>query len=393
MTVRRVMMLCNAMSDPVRLERGITTDSPAATRKIVMMMQALRSAGVRPTLISLGRGRQDGSGRAYAAEAGRIRGIPIAYGRFVNRPLLSQLFSLLAPVPVLWSRRRHARDTTLLLYNRMFSHLLALWFARSLGYRTMVDLEDGEVAVAGRLSWRSRMLIALTDPFCKDGALLACRALMHATMIRPADPYYGVVAVHDRPRDFATPVLHALIGGTVARSTGVDMLLDAIRTLGLQQPDLAARLHLHVTGSGDMVEAFRSETGEAGVSAITVHGRLTDTEYQQLLDRCTIGFALKPNGGGFADTTFPSKVTEFAGMGLLVVTTDISDVREVLGNDGAVYLTRDDAALLATLLASVLVDRDDAAQRARSGQARALERCGREQAAAFLAEHLTRGQP
>ncbi|TKD51885.1 glycosyltransferase [Sphingomonas baiyangensis] len=388
MTAGRVYMLCNALDDTVRIARGISTDSPAATRKIVMMMQALRSAGVRPAILSLGRGRQDGSGRDHPAFAGRIGGIPVAYGRFVNRPLLSQLASLVAPLPILWSRRRRARATTLLLYNRMFSHLPALWLAWALGYRVMLDLEDGEVPKGGRLSLRSRILVAATDRFCREGALLACTALEAATRLRPAAPYYGVVAISEQPRDFSAPVLHALLGGTVDTSTGADLLLEALRLLSREQPALAAQLHVHVTGAGAMIDAFREAPA---TPQVTVHGRLTAREYQALLARCGIGFALKPNGGGLADTTFPSKVTEFAGQGMLAVTTDISDVRAVLG-DGALYLTRNDPAVLASLIATALRDRAEAARRAALGQRNAALRCGADEAAAFLARFLTRGQ-
>lgn len=389
--VARVIMLCNAMTDSVRIERCISTDSPAATRKIVMMMQALRKAGVRPTLISLGRGRQDGSGRNHSAHAGRIAGIPIAYGRFVNRPLISQLCSLLAPFPILWARRHYGRSTTLVLYNRMFSHIPALWFAWALGYRTILDLEDGETSENGRLSWRSRLLVVSIDPFCRDGALLAASSLVNATRLRPAEPYYGIVTPQGLFRDFTVPQLHALIGGTVARSTGADILLLALELLFVSHPELAAQLHIHVSGSGDMVDAFRETAALITDPKITVHGRLPDQEYKVLLNQCCIGFALKPNGGELASTTFPSKVIEFAGAGVLVITTDISDVRAVLG-EGAIYLTKDDPQLLANCIEVVLRNREYAARQARLGLAMAAEKCGWEQASSFLKMFITRGQ-
>lgn len=383
MTVERVLILCNAMSDKVRNQRGITTDSPAATRKIVMMAQVLAQGGVRPTLLSLGRGRADGSPGQFPAQAGRIGHVPIAYGRFTRRRFLSEWQSLVAPFPILWSRRRHARHTTLLLYNRMDSHVPALWFARLLGYRTMLDLEDGQVLSAERrLAPRIRMLIAVTDRGCRNGALLACKALAGATRLYPVLPYYGVVDISAAARDFAQPVICALIGGTVARDTGADMLAAAIMRLRTAHPDLAEQFHLHVSGSGDMVSTFRDMASR--MSGITVHGRLDDDAYRALLDQCSIGLALKPNGGGLADTTFPSKVTELAGAGMLVLTTDISDVRDVLG-EGAIYLLRNDPALLADAIAGILRNRKQSAALAQIGQANVSRRCARGAAASQLA--------
>ena len=59
--------------------------------------------------------------------------------------------------------------------------------------------------------------------------------------------------------------------------------------------------------------------------------------YRAIVEKAQVGLALKPRSGPLSRTTFPSKVIELAGAGLLVLTTDISDVREVLG-EGALYL-------------------------------------------------------
>src|ERR1700683_3897094 len=98
---RRLVIVCNALDDETRTERGISTDSPAASRKVFMMAMAVRRAGVRVHVVSFARGRQDGSGRLYRLATRRRAGVSIVYLPFWNRPVLSELLSLLAPVPVL----------------------------------------------------------------------------------------------------------------------------------------------------------------------------------------------------------------------------------------------------------------------------------------------------
>ena len=89
-------------------------------------------------------------------------------------------------------------------------------------------------------------------------------------------------------------------------------------------------------------------------------------QYREVLRRCDVGLALKLNNGPLANTTFPSKVIEFAAAGLLVLTTDISDVRQVLGS-GALYLTRDEPHALIELFESIVKDRPMANACAQSG--------------------------
>ena len=105
-----------------------------------------------------------------------------------------------------------------------------------------------------------------------------------------------------------------------------------------------------------------------------MHGRTTDARYLEILRGCEIGLALKPVGGALADTTFPSKVIEFAGSGLLVLSTDISDVRLLLG-DGARYIERNDPELLIERMAAIATDRQAAARCARQGRQTAEYHC------------------
>lgn len=377
MTDSELFIMCNALGDDVRTERGITTDSPAATRKVAMMADVLRYADVRTTILSLGRGRQDGSGRYFPPRVGHIRGVPVVYGPFLHRPVLSQLLSLWAPVRPIWRNRRRARATVLLIYNRMPAYLPAIWLARLLGYRLVLDLEDGETALAG---WRpavikAQLLTALTDAACTGGALLACRALAGATRLQPQQAYYGVVEPRAPLRRLNETQINVLLGGTVAAATGADLLAATIDLLRNLDEPWSRRFHFHVTGTGGSLLRFSRLAAVAGAyPAVTVHGRLDNTAYEALLARMDVGLALKPNEGALAHTTFPSKVVEMASAGLLVLTTDISDVREVLGK-GALYLERDDVELLAVRLREIADDPPRAAALAQIGASAVAARC------------------
>lgn len=381
---RRLLFLCNALDDVTRIERRITSDSPAASRKIFMLLQALRRPGISPYALSLGRGRRDGSARYHASTLRRAHGVDTIYLPFANRRIVSELVSLLAPVGVLWRLRRAAKRTTLMFYNRERFYLPALLAARLLGYRTVLDLEDGEVGLTS-LSARARRW--LFDQLCTGGALLACSALTAWTTLRPALSYYGIVETSDVARDWHAPSLGVLMGGTLIADTGVDLLAEAVEQVRAAGPAWAEALEIHVTGKGDGLATLQRLSASSVAPRIIVHGRTTDAEYAAILGRIHVGLALKLNSGPLAQTTFPSKVTEMAGAGVLVLTTDISDVRAVLG-DGARYLDRDDAALLVAQLHAVVADRAAAAAAAARGLANVRKICAADGAGERLAAHL-----
>ena len=105
---------------------------------------------------------------------------------------------------------------------------------------------------------------------------------------------------------------------------------------------------------------------EPGHPKVIVHGFTTDLQYRTILDHNDIGVALKRSSGPLAHTTFPSKIIEFAEAGLLILTTDISDIRYVLG-EGALYLVSEEPEELIYLLESVIKNRTEACEFAKIG--------------------------
>lgn len=377
--------ICNALDDATRLERGIATDSPAASRKIFLLCQALSKARVRAMVISMGRGRQDGSGRYFRGKVRRVNGVPVIYLPFLHLPALSELLSLLALVPILWRVRSTKGAKAALFYNRMTAYLPGLVLARTLRFRTILDLEDGATNVN---NWslsgiKSRVFGWFFDALCSGGALLACSALEKMTRLRPALCYYGTYETRTPLSNQSLFPVTVLFGGTVASNTGALLLIDAIKILREEAPPWAANIRFEISGKGDCLHQFEDLAGDVRKPNVIVHGRTTDAEYQQLLACTQVGLALKPNSGVLAHTTFPSKVIEFASHGILVVTTDISDVRKVLA-DGAMYLAEDNPRLLIEKLHWIVENREEANNLALKGDRAVAALCAPEVVAQTL---------
>lgn len=374
--MNNLFLICNALEDATRQERGITTDSPAASRKVFHLARAARKAGVRAVVVSLGRGKADDSARYFPGKAARVNGVSTVYLPFSHIPVLSELLTLLSLAPLIWRLRLYKGPKAAVFYNRMPSYLTGLVLARLLRFRTVLDLEDGETVTR---NWsfagvKYRLLRWLYDTLCSGGAMLACSALANMTELRPTYCCYGTYETGGRSRREPVSPISVLMGGTVSVDTGAQMLIDAIALLRKESPSWAADIRIEITGKGDCLQYFQALAEDTAKPEVVVHGRMTDDEYKEVLARTDVGLALKPNSGELANTTFPSKVIEYAGSGVLVITTDISDVREVLGS-GAIYLAEDDPQLLIEKLRWVAENREEAGGLALAGSKRVAESC------------------
>lgn len=357
-----LFFICNALDDLTRLERRIATDSPAASRKVFLLCRAMRKAGLHPIIISLGRGRQNGSGRYFRGKVRRANGVAVIYLPFLHLPVLSELLTLFSSIPIFWHLHSKKVHKTVLFYNRMPAYFPILILAKILQIKTVLDLEDGVIDLTPwSFSWiKSGMLSWLFDGLCSSGALLACQALESATKLRPTQCCYGTSEIQPKQVNWNSLPITVLLGGTVSADTGAPLLIDAIRILRDDAPSWAKNIRFVITGKGDCIEQLALLANSSKKPEVLMLGRTTDEEYKNILNTTHIGLALKPNTGALANTTFPSKVTEFASQGILVITTDISDVRKVLA-DGTLYLETDDPKLLIEKLHWV-VENPDAAQ-------------------------------
>lgn len=339
--MRYVFVLCNALDDFTRKQRGIYTDSPAASKKVIELCKAIQGKGSRCFIISLGRGKAGGPARFFPSSIQKIDCVPIIYVPFSTIPVFSELVSLFAPLAIIF-RFRSKILKTIIFYNPMSAYIPALIFSAALGFRGILDLEDGHVPVIQRKFFSSiRVFVErLFDYFCKGGALLACDALAKFTSLRPTLTYYGAVSANQNCNNnrFKNAPVRFMFAGTLERETGAELLIETIKAIRITRASWAHKAIIEITGKGSSLDGFNLLASHNEFPKVVVHGRTTNVEYQEILNQVDVGFSLKLPDGPYANTTFPSKVMEFAANKVLVITTDISDVKKVLGNDGALYL-------------------------------------------------------
>lgn len=372
--MRYVFVLCNALDDITREQRDIFTDSPAASKKVIELCRAIQGKGTRCFIISLGRGRAGGSVRFFPGAVRTVNSVPIIYAPFVTIPFLSEVISLLAPLVIIF-RFRLKKIKSMIFYNPMPAYLPTLITSSVLGFRGILDLEDGNIPIAKRKCISSiRVFVeCLFDYFCKGGALLACDALAQFTTLRPTLTYYGVVSSNggSSSNEFKGEYVRFLFSGTLERETGAELLIEAIVAMRACPSSWCQNVIFEVTGKGSSLKNFIELANHGGFPGVVVHGRTTNLEYQKILNRIDVGLSLKLTDGPYANTTFPSKVMEFAGNGMLVLATNISDVHKVLGDEGALYL-KGGRENLQELIQEVAQDPIRMARIAKEGQRRVI---------------------
>ncbi|MFJ5362681.1 glycosyltransferase [Pectobacterium sp. CHL-2024] len=345
--MKKIIIVCNAIDDVVRSERNITTDSPAASRKVFMLADALADTDVHVDIVSMGRGKANGGFKFYNLKKIKNGNVNITYLPFTHIRFFSELltFLYLAIITACSIAKGGYSDKAVIFYNRLPAYILSLFVSVIFRAKRIIDIEDGEIVSNERKSLKNKVKSIvpwLYDTFCKkDGAMLACSALSSMTKIEHTTCYYGTVSPVIRETTvFDKNKVSILLSGSLSEDTGAERLSNAIRLMR-SESQRWRNVQFEISGQGPSLQSFQDLMNGEGFPAVRVHGRLSNSDYHDLLVNCDVGLALKPIIGSLANTTFPSKVVEYANSGLLVISTDISDVRHVLGADGAIFLSTD----------------------------------------------------
>lgn len=386
MKLREVIYLCNALDDATKAERKITTDSPAATNKVFRLCLALQKAGAEVAILSMGRGRQQGSFTRFARSECFYTEIQLFYAAFWDIPFLTHLVTACSLAGQFFRIRRQKKQSVLVAYNRLWHYIPILCIARLLRVPCYLDLEDGFV---GHPGISQRFLTHFFDWVCGQGSLLACEALGNQVKSQRQLVCYGVANVSKAcEKNWSDGEIRVLFGGTLCEETGASLFIQAIRILIRKYSESISNIHFVVTGFGDMADEIKHLAMDEADGIVEFRGSVSTREYKQLLDKSHIGLCLKLASGSFHGSTFPSKVIELVSHGLLLVSTQVSDVPKIFSSQEALLLPDETPESLADALFWAATHRDEACLMAKKGREAVLLCCAPERVGAELARFL-----
>lgn len=356
---RRVVYLAPVHRDPP----GDATGS-AARNKVLGICAALATVGLRPVIVAVA---------PYDRDHHRPR--RIGQTLFVETPAWAR--GPWRRASAVWGQtiaglRVARRGDRVILYNFFPEYLLLALLLKLKGTPAILDVEDGPAAtlwpfnrLLNRLFWH------LTLPLVAPGKLIVADSLGRRLGIRHCLAVYGVHGRNDSREDlprFSGAQVRINFGGTITDSTGLGLFRDTLTWLATHAP--ASPLAFVVTGRlpPDAREHLASVLAAAPGLSLEIRDNLSMVAYQTLLDRCDVGLSLRMPGSEIAETTFPSKVIEIAGAGLLLVTTRVSDIPAVFDANTAVILDDATPEALGKALVDIAMHRDEARRRAADGR-------------------------
>ncbi len=375
--MNRILFICNAFEDITRTERKITTDSPACSNKIFSTCKSFNTSNTRATVLSLGRGRVDKSEKYFFCKSKVVRynGIPVIYAPFTNFPLLSQLFSIIWPSLILirFKLSKYKYNYVSIFWNRTLTNLFTLLVSKSVGMQNILDLEDGETfAENNPINYFIVKFNTFIYKIICTKYILSNKYLSLNISDKKFICYYGTIEKNNHFVDFSSNELNFIYSGTITKDTGSKLFLETIKKMKVSNT-LNKKITIHITGKGDGVSELIELSKDQYNPKVKIHGRLTDIEYKQLLKKSHVGLSLKINNGKYANTTFPSKVIEITSQGLLLLTTDISDVYELFKE--TVIYTKSNSEDLINKITLIVNNPDLANKKAMLGKERVLEFC------------------
>ena len=389
-----VIYLCNAVDEMTKKERNVRFDSPAATNKVIGIGKALQTQNVKVFILSLGRGKQIGDGTKFPTIARKVSGIPILYSAFWHYPFVTHIIGALS-MSILLMRllRNRSGRVVIIAYNRLWHYLPTLILAAIFRKHCYLDLEDGTIEsdkyIRRLLDFISQKLF---DSLCNKGALVAAKSLKEQLNTKRVFVCYGCADITtDTSARWDIKPIRILFGGSLLAETGVPLLIDTVEFLEKYHSHLMGQLIISVTGQGLMEEQLVKFSKSKGKGWINYFGNIDREAYIRLLKYANIGLCLKMSSTDMGKTTFPSKIIEYASYGLLVISTKVSDVPDLLSNNYTALLVDETPESIVNALITIISNKNTAKNIAWQGRQKIQSVCNSESVGKDLANYLQQG--
>lgn len=342
----------------------------AASNKVLAIARSIRSVSGEVGIVAFPAFKQDTHIMRSAISLYQ-KNIPILFGPSTRFSLMRRILNagyFLYLAIFLFSKR-----DVVILYNYYPEYLLGSIWLFIFKEPVILDIEDAPrvldktlASIINRLIFPVLLLFAQKKYICASKSIAQSLSFNNFFLIygAPLDfsNHYG--------KDWSHFPINVLFGGTFNADTGREIFIEAVKMLD-HDSDLKGKLNFFITGYNFDRCQFKI-LNECKNVAVNVYSDLNPECYREVLKKTHIGLNLRNKHSEFSKTTFPSKVTEYIGSGLLLVTTDLDEIQSLLGDD-ACYLYENSAGELANLLRKISLNPNHYITKIQRGQEKLMD--------------------
>ncbi len=289
----------------------------------------------------------------------------IYYSDIVGIPGLNALMCLSSSKRFLKRYVKEHKIDIIVFYNmRLENSKLALYAKKHFNIPIVLQYEDGLTTDAHITGIKRRIYQNMEDKVLKelDGAFLVNSKIQvpcPAVVIRGAIREQNFDAA-DKIAELSAAEMNAgteekiptiLFASTLDRQRGIEVVMEALKYTD-------AEFKLQITGRGDK-EEFAKDSSDKRVEFL---GYLDYETYQQKLREADICVNAQLAHHEFGNFSFPSKIFEYLSAGKLVISSDVADAEEALGDALLIY-HKDDPKELAKMIEKAIEIRQSDKQR------------------------------
>jgi glycosyltransferase involved in cell wall biosynthesis len=371
----RVFYLGLMVTDASGQKVNASTFTGAASNKMMAIIKAMRNQGTDASIISLpfvGASAWRFFIPAVTLEDG---GVPIEFlptfrSAVVRKILGTWVFGLRA----CWIEK----NAKVVVYNHAIEYVLALMVLRLRSIPVVHDIEDAPTTdERGLRKFLSHFSFWATNHLTLSKKMVVAEHVAKSLNIQDCVVIRGV-AGDDVPvdpkkwtalRQGGPLVLH--FGGTLNRSTGIEVFCAAVKMLSVSSLLPNAAIEFNVTGVGELekIQALQQAVQGSSKVRVNLHTQLSKQAYQALFGQCHGSLSLRDPVADYSNTTFPSKVIEITSSGLALVSSKQGDVPDIYNHEAAFLMDRYDPECLADLIIRMAANPSGVEEVAQQGKA------------------------
>ena len=259
-----------------------------------------------------------------------------------------------------------SQDDIVLVYNHAPEYFLFLCLLRFRGISAYHDIEDVPISSDNTIEgFVERLFFRLTFLLTCKRKIVVSRQAANLLKLRNYLVINGVFTNRPGCIDDAGSKWTNLLsggrlcihyGGTLCAETGLDLFIKALNILDESYTG-SRPIAFFVSGIGNIGRV--SDLANCLINhriKVSVSPKAPLAQYENIVSLCHVSLSLRSPNAPISSTTFPSKVIEASSRGLALITTDVSDMRQVYDDRSAFFLSGFDPHELSNLISLIASD-------------------------------------